>query len=197
MKRNLLAGEILILALAAGCGSQSSKKDSVQPNPNAIPLTAVQSALVQQPGNLMSCQNFVDDTVLCAYSPNLNVIQDSTDVPTLITLNYSLMCYEGEAKSLSTIAVQTDSQVRRLQVNVENRKISILSRNGAKVNLAKVLQNEATTSLEGDSNCWYLKVDVVDTEAFGTDTEAEGAAEQAQQAEQAEQQAGANNSGAF
>ncbi|MBC7531261.1 MAG: hypothetical protein H7318_06755 [Oligoflexus sp.] len=188
MKMKLIAGEVLILSLAMGCGSQSSKKATAEAetSPNAIPLTAVQSNLVQQPGNLMSCHAFLSDSVICAYSPDMKVIQDTTDVPTLIKLNYSLMCHEGETKSLSTIAVRTDTQVRRLQVNVENRKISVLSLNGAKVNLAKVLQNEVTMRLEGDSNCWYLKVDVVGMQAFANTTEAEGAAQQADQQAQAD-----------
>ncbi|MDQ3235267.1 MAG: hypothetical protein M3Q07_25945 [Pseudobdellovibrionaceae bacterium] len=168
MKNYLIATKFLALVLATGCGSQSSKTQEQQ-NADAIPVTQAQQEEANLSENLLDCKPFHSDSVICSYKPGIDLIAEESTTPTLITVQYTLKCATGRDQELSSIALRTDSQVRRLQINVVDRKISILSRNGAVVDFAKVLKNDTTDDLKGVSSCWYLQAKVVKTEAFTGD----------------------------
>jgi hypothetical protein len=83
-------------------------------------------------------------------------------------VKYTLKCDSTQDESLSNIAIRTDTQVRRLQTNVIDREVTILSREGAVVELAKVVKNDDVEKLEGASSCWYFDAKVVKTELISS-----------------------------
>jgi hypothetical protein len=175
MKKTAFATGLLALTLTAACGSQSSKTQDEEapalnpaPAPQALLASPAQQEEAAQEDNLMDCKPLTSSSLICSYKPVKPLIAEESGSPTLVTIQYTLKCDTGKDEELSSIAIRTDSQVRRLQVNVVDRQISILSRQGAVVELAKVMKNDSVEELQGESSCWYFDARVVKTELISS-----------------------------
>ncbi|HET9239854.1 MAG TPA: hypothetical protein VFO10_21515 [Oligoflexus sp.] len=176
MKKASVMTGFLALALTAACGSQSSKdqdaaKDanvSAAPAPQAIFASPAQQEEAAQEDNMMDCKKLTSTSLICSYNPATQLISEESGSPTLVTVKYTLKCDTTQDESLSNIAIRTDTQVRRLQTNVVDREVTILSREGAVVELAKVVKNDEVEKLEGASSCWYFDAKVVKTELISS-----------------------------
>lgn len=176
----VLAVPGLLLAVSCGVKTESDSNDSAQlvALGEVIP---VEPQLFASSDNMLVCedvnpaQQSADVSPECSTpSADLDMGEDASVAEgqsALITIQYTLKCDEKTAGDLSNIAIKTDSQLRRLQYNVENRVISIFDETTPAVSL--VTLNEGGDIFSGDpqdTGCWFFSFEKLETKYFGAAT---------------------------
>ena len=172
------------LLLAASCGVKTDDEDTPT-NPSTVDsYIPVEPELLQSADNLLLCKEGSPDQSAQqspeCQTPEVEFDASESDTPdlvdgetrsALITVKYTLKCHEKARSDLSNIAIKTDSQLRRLQYNVENASLSIFDESNPAISLVTLNENSDIFTANQASGCWFFSFEKTKTQYFGQSQE--------------------------